>query len=395
MKNLPVPTPMRIAFFAVKHIELGGGIEKFTFELGKRLVQRGHDVTVYSMRHYGALPKNVEGMRVIGVPSLHFSFAEKLSASFFAAIRIAGRNAPLFFRSKKYDIVHHHIAASGAFALLSRMSGAKAVLQMHGIDWKRQRWSSFGQWFIRFLERIAVRTATKNAFTAVSQVQCDFYEKLYGVRPHFIPTGCEIKEYVEPQEILKLGLEPKKYILFASRLVAEKGPQYLIPAFRQLTGCCAGGTADYKLVIAGDAKDNEDFKRHLYDLAGNDPRIIFPGFVSGRLLDELFHHATMYVQPSELEGLSIALLEGLGYGIPVLASNIPENIEAVADTGYYFENKSVDDLAQKLRWILENLEEADSLAQTAKQRIMEKFSWNRVTDEFEEFYQKLIGRGSE
>ena len=372
---------MKIAFFAVKHVELGGGIEKYTFELGRRLVQRGHEVTVYSMRHYGPLPKEVEGMRVFGVSSLHFAFAEKLSASFFAAMKI-------LFGCEKYDIVHHHIAASGAFAVFSRMRGSKAVLQMHGIDWKRKRWNSFGQWFIRFLERIAVRMTSPNAFTAVSQVQCDFYEKRYGVRPHYISTGCEVKEYVEPQEILKLGLEPKKYIFFASRLVAEKGPQYLIPAFRQLK-------MDYQLVVAGDAKDNEDFKRHLRGLADNDPRIIFPGFVSGRLLDELFHHAAVYVQPSELEGLSIALLEGLGYGIPVLASNIPENIEAVVDTGYYFENKSVEDLARKLQWILENLEEANRLAQTAKQRIVERFSWDNITDEFEEFYRQTMNGGRE
>ena len=366
---------LRVAFLVVKHVGLGGGIEKYTYELGKRLVQRGHDVTIYSMRHYGNLPpKELEGMRVIGVPSIHFSFAEKLSASAFAILRL------LF--SKKYDVVHLHSVASGAFSVIPRfLRGTPTVLQMHGIEWQRSRWSGGGQKFLRFLEKIAVKTS--NSFTAVSQVQCDFYEKHYGIRTHYIPTGCEQKEYVAPQEILKLGLEPQKYILFASRLVAEKGPQYLIPAYRKLNTDC-------KLVIAGDAKDNEAFKRQLRDLAGNDPRIIFPGFVSGRLLDELFHHAAVYVQPSELEGLSIALLEGLGYGIPVLASNIPENIEAAADTGYYFENKSVDDLTRKLQWMLENLDEANTLAQTAKQRIAKQFNWNRITDEFEKLYRQSV-----
>lgn len=365
---------MRIVFLNVKHIELGGGIEKYTYELGKRLVQRGHDVTVYSMRHYGALPSELEGMRIIGVPSLHFSFAEKLSGSAFAVLRL------LF--SKKYDVVHMHSVASGAFSILPRfLRSTPTVLQMHGIEWQRSRWSGFGQKVLLLLEKIALKTA--NAHTAVSKVQCDYYEKRDNIKMRYIPTGCEVKHYVEPLEIVKLDLEPKKYILFASRLVAEKGPQYLIPAYRQLKTDC-------KLVIAGDAKDNDGFKQQLRDLTEDDPRIIFPGFVSGRLLDELFHHATAYVQPSELEGLSIALLEGLGYGIPVLASDIPENVEAVASEGHYFENKSVKDLTRKLQGVLDNLEESNRLAQKAKQRIIDLFSWDRVTDEFEEFYRQLV-----
>jgi len=284
---------MKIAFFVVKNINLGGGIERYTQELGSRLVARGHEVTVYSMRHYGEAPIEFDGMRVIGVPSLPFRSMEKFSSAAAAAIY------SIFYT--KPDIAHFHSVAAGSFAWLSRIRGLPCVLQMHGLEWKRSRWGFMGSTILRLLEKGALKQT--KICTAVSKVQCDFFEREYGIRMEYIPTGTEIKEKVAPKKILQLGLKPKSHILFASRLVREKGAHYLIPAFRRLNTDC-------KLVIAGDAKGEGQYKQELYKLASNDPRIIFTGFVQGRMLAELFSNAYLYVQPSEIEGLSIALWNG-------------------------------------------------------------------------------------
>lgn len=364
---------LNIAFLVVKNITRGGGIEKYTQELGGRLVARGHQVTVYSMGHYGEFDSEFMGMHIVPVSCIKHPAMEKLSASAMAALKI-------LLCSQKYDVVHCHSVAAGAFAPLIRLRGEKCLLQMHGIEWQRDRWSTFGKSVLKFLERISL--SASQAHTAVSKTQCDYYREQHGIDMRYIPTGAELKPHHEALEILGMGLEPGKYVLFASRLVHEKGAQYLIPAFRQLE-------TNFKLVIAGDAKGEEVYKQQLKALAGDDPRILFPGFVTGRPLEELFSNAAVYVQPSEIEGLSIALLEAMSYGNCCLVSNIPENIEAIGDAGFTFENKNVADLTDKLEMLLASEKMRRSVSEKARTRVGEEYCWERITGEFEDMYSQM------
>ena len=175
---------MRIAYFVVKHVAVGGGIERYTHELGRRLVARGHEVTVYSMKHYGDMPIEFEGMRIIGVPSIPSRCAEKVTASASAALYS-------LFRSKP-DVAHFHSVASGAFAWISRLRDLPCVLQLHGIEWKRSRWGHIGSKVLKLLETSALRQI--RTCTAVSKVQCEYFAEEYGIELTHIPTGAEIKD---------------------------------------------------------------------------------------------------------------------------------------------------------------------------------------------------------
>lgn len=368
------PRTLRIAFLVVKNIARGGGIEKYTQELGRRLVEHGHEVTVYSMGHYGEAASEFLGMRVITVPCIQHSALEKLSASAASAFH-------LIFRGYKYDIIHCHSVAAGAFAPFLRLKGYTCILQMHGIEWQRNRWNYVGKTMLKFMERISL--ISNHAHTAVSNTQCVYYKENHGIPMRYIPTGAEIKPHHEAQEILKMGLEPGRYILFASRLVREKGAHYLISAFRQME-------TEYKLVIAGDAKGEEAYKQELQTLAGNDPKIIFPGFLEGRALQELFSNAVLYVQPSEIEGLSIALLEAMSYGNCCLVSDIPENMEAIGEAGFTFQNKNVDDLRDKLVELLSSELLLNSVGEKARLRVKDCYNWDKIATEFEDMYLSLL-----
>lgn len=368
------PRKLRIAFLVVKNIARGGGIEKYTQELGRRLVEHGHEVTVYSMGHYGETTSEFLGMRVISIPCVKHSALEKLSASAMAAFH-------LFTKGEKYDVVHCHSVAAGAFAPFLRLKGHKCILQMHGIEWQRNRWNFVGKNMLKFLERVSLMS--NHAYTAVSNTQCDYYKEKHSITMRYIPTGAEIKPHHEAREILKLGLEPGRYLLFASRLVREKGAHYLISAFRLLD-------TNFKLVIAGDAKGEEAYKQELQTLADNDPRILFPGFVEGRALQELFSNAAVYVQPSEIEGLSIALLEAMSYGNCCLVSDIPENMEAIGEAGFTFQNKNVADLRDKLSELLASETLLNSVGNKARLRVKDCYNWDKITTEFEDMYLSLL-----
>lgn len=364
---------MKIAFLAVKNIMRGGGIEKYTSELGSRLVQRGHEVTVYTMRHYGDVPDRYLGMRIVSVPSFATPCLQKLSCSATAAINSIWK--------KKYDIVHFHSFAPGAFAWLPKLRGAKCVLQLHSLEWKRKRWGTVGSSVVKILEKLALSQSHIN--TAVSRTQCAFYRTHRGIEMQYIPTAADVKPKTEAREIYQLGLEPNAYILFACRLVPEKGAHYLVSAFRRLD-------TDMKLVIAGDAQGAVEYRKKLIELAGGDPRILFPGFVEGRLIDELFSHCYVYAQPSEVEGLSLSILEAMSYGNCCLVSDIPENLEAIGDAGFHFMNKNVDDLADRLCWLLDHSEDVASVSVGAKERVRQHYSWQSISEQIEKLYLSIL-----
>jgi len=363
---------MRIAFLVIKNIMRGGGIEKYTMELGSRLVQRGHEVTVYTMRHYGDVPERHMGMRIVSVPSFAIPCLQKLSCSAAAAISSSW---------KKYDIVHFHSFAPGAFAWLPRLRGTKCVLQLHSLEWKRKRWGKVGSSVVKILEKLAL--SQSHICTAVSQTQCAFYQTQRGIEMQYIPTAADVKPKTKDREIYNLGLEPNAYILFACRLVPEKGAHYLVSAFRRID-------TDMKLVIAGDAQGAVEYRKKLYELSEGDPRILFPGFVEGRLIDELFSHCYVYVQPSEVEGLSLSILEAMSYGNCCLVSDIPENLEAIGDAGFYFTNRNVDDLTYCLRWLLEHREQVEAVNVGAKERIRQHYSWQSISEQIEKLYLSIL-----
>lgn len=366
---------MKIAFAVVKNIARGGGIERYTEELGSRLVRRGHEVRVYSTRHYGALVPEHKSMHIIGVPSIPVTACEKLSAGIASTLHAS--------LTSWADIIHLHSVGPGVMGWLPRLRHKPSLVQFHGIEWRRARWSSFGSVVLKNLERATIRC--NHCFTAVSETQCAYFKDMYGIEARFIPGGADEKPVPEPKEILTLGLQPRRYVLFASRLVREKGAHYLVDAFRRLD------TED-RLVIAGDVQGADAYRDELHRLAGNDPRIIWPGFVEGRLLEELVGHARVFVLPSDLEGLSLALLEAMSYGTCCLASDIPENIEALGSAGLTFHREDAADLAAKLQSLLGDDEAVDAYGAKALVRARDRFSWDRITDEFEEYYRELLGQ---
>jgi glycosyltransferase involved in cell wall biosynthesis len=365
---------MRITFCVIKGIDYGGGIERYTFELGRRLASRGHQVTVYSMRHYGRTRAGSTGMRIVDVPSLPLRLAEKLTASATAAFRT--------LLDPRADVVHFHHVSCGWMAWMSKLRGQKCVLQSHSLAWRSPQWTRAGSLVLRALEAVAVRSC--DVLTGVSATQAPYYYDRYGVRMVHIPTGAELKETPDPREIRRLGLQSGEYVLFVGRLSPEKGAHFLVRAFRELDTSC-------RLVIAGGTQDRA-YRRRLLELAGDHPRILFTGQVGGRLLDELFGHAALFVLPSELEGLSIALLEAMSFGRACLVSDLEENLEAIGPAGFTFRSGDVDSLVHRLNDLLHQPEQRRLAGEMARDRVRDHYGWDRITDRFEALYGNLLAR---
>jgi glycosyltransferase involved in cell wall biosynthesis len=179
-----------------------------------------------------------------------------------------------------------------------------------------------------------------------------------------------------------MGLKGNDYILFAARLVPEKGAHYLIEAFRRLD-------PSMKLVVAGDDPFEKKYIRRLHEMAGDNSRILFPGYVSGDTFLELITNARLFVLPSEIEGMPVALLEAMSYGKCCVVSDIPENLEALNGHGFVFRNKSVDDLARMLKVAAADPVTAKTFGEQARDYVLAEYSWDRIVGLYEDFYQKV------
>lgn len=364
---------MRIAYIAVKGMPIGGGIEKLTEEIGSRFVKKGHEVVVYSSRDYGTIDGLYEGMHIKTVPSINTKALHKIS--------ICGQAICDAIRNDKFDLVHVHTVPCCIFSIFPRLKGIPTVVQTHGFEWNRDKWGFMRKRLIKFADYTAIYFPHKT--TSVSKFQKNYYEKKFGRKIVYIPPGVSVVEYRKPQWILEQGLEPNRYVLFAGRLTEEKGAHYLIEAFRHIE-------TDMKLVIAGDAAHSDKYKVSLKQKAAGDMRIIFPGFVTGLPLEELFSNAYLFCLPSISEGLPIALLEAMSYGNCCISSNIPQNLEAIQEYGYTFRSRDTEDLRRALSYLIEHPEKVEEKKETGRRHVLRHYSWDKIADQMEALYFELV-----
>jgi len=144
------------------------------------------------------------------------------------------------------------------------------------------------------------------------------------------------------------------------------------------------------LVIVGDGSYTDLYVEELRGQARNNDNIIFTGLQKGKTLRELFSNAYLFVQPSESEGLSIALLEAMSYGQVVLTSDIVENKEVTLNTSFYFENKNVISLQKELTRLLHSPVLAQSKKGQGLARVKINYDWDVIVRNTLELYSKAI-----
>lgn len=362
---------MKIAMFGIKGIPVPAGAENVVEQIGSRLVQRGHEVTVYVRPHYTPREmKEYKGMKLVHLPSIPTKNLDAITHSFLASIAVLREGA---------DIVHVHSTGNSIFAFLPRIWGMKTIVQSHGLDWQREKWGRLAKFYLRMSDYSTIYFP--NSTTAVSKKMTKYYQALTNRKVVYIPNGVAPAERRSAELLGEYGLDGDDYVLFAARFVPEKGAHYLLEAFQRID-------TPYKLVMAGDGAYGNRYADEIKTQASE--RIIFPGFVRGELFEAFLSNARLFVLPSDIEGLSTGLLEAMSYANCVLASDIEENLEALGDIGYTFKAGSVDDLEDKLRTLLAKNNLRQTCGKLARDYVHQCFDWDIVTSQFEELYSSLL-----
>lgn len=362
---------LKIAMFGHKRIpSREGGVEIVVEELAARMAEKGHRVTCYNRggHHISGVEFDTQaqaecrGVQIKTVPTIRKKGLAAVSASFFAAVHSA---------FGKYDVVHIHAEGPAAFCWIPRLMGKKVIVTIHGLDWQREKWKGrFAAHYIRFGEKMAARWADE--VIVLSRKAQTYFKDEYNRDAVLVPNGVVRPEKREADWITqKFGLQKNSYFLYVGRLVPEKGEHYLIEAFKQVE-------TDKKLVIAGGTSDSDGYIKSLKRLVSGDERILFTGFVQGKMLEELYSNAYVYVLPSDLEGMPLSLLEAMSYGNCCLTSDIPECIEVVENYGLSFQKGNIAELREQLQNLCEHQEIVDGYKRTASDFICRKYDWDAV-----------------
>lgn len=357
-----------------------GGIELVLTTLCPLMVKRGHQVTCYNRsgdqveNEYIDMVNHekYQGVCLKKVFTIHRKGWAAMTSSFFASIHAAlGR----------YDVVHYHAEGPCAMMWIPKLFGKRCIATVHGIDWKRDKWKEgFGAKYIKFGEKVLAKCADE--IIVLSTGVQEYFKDTYNRDAVFIPNGVTRPQRRNPQLIKEqYGLSGNDYFCALSRLTEEKGLHYLIEAYQQIK-------TDKKLVIAGDTSDTDDYVWRLKKMAEGDPNIIFTGFVSGVLLDEIYSNSYAYILPSNLEGMPLSLLEAMSYGNAVIGSSIAEIADVVEDKAVIFEKGNVQDLADKMQMLNDHPKLVKKYREEAADYICNKYNWEDVADRTIKIYER-------
>jgi len=365
---------MKIAFIGVKGIPYGGGIEKFTEEIGSRLVVRGHEVTVYCDNVFCNSAVSYKGMHLKPLWSMKHPFYQKVSNSLVATIRV--------LLDSDVDVVHLHSIAS-LFAFSTKIAGLKTVAHVHSFEWKKNKWTSVVRFFLRLSDYFAGQFADR--VVVVSESLFKYFNEISRVEVTLLQNGVDQSAYVPPDLIKRYGLSRNSYILYIGRLSREKGIFDLVEVYKSLK-------TDKILVLAGEFADDRKFRDTLTKAIGQDRSILRVGYVDGQMKAELLSNAYMAIFPAEIEGSPVALLEAMSYGNCCLVSDIEGHLEIMNSFGYTFSVGDRESLRSSLSLLLSQKKSADRHKGDAKKHVLSKYLWDKTVDEYEKMCMSLLKR---
>ncbi len=347
-----------------------GGYETLMEELGRRLVDRGFDVTVYCRAHYTDRGQTEHlGMRLVVLPTLRGKYLDTPVHTLLSVLHAA---------TQPYDAALFVNAANAMFAPVLRASGVPIAFNVDGIEKRRAKWGLPGRLVYAVSERLA--TLVTDVLITDADVIAEHYRRKYGVDSETIAYGVTPEPLPPGETLERLGVEPAGYFLYVSRFEPENNPHRVAEAYRAVGG-------DLPLVMLGDAPYAKRFIRGFTD--GADPRILFPGAIYGRGYRELLSHARAYVHATEVGGTHPALVEAMGYGNCVLVNDTPENREVAGDCGVYYRVERPETLVEALEDVARHPERAQARGKAAAARALERYSWDKIADAYAEVLSRL------
>ena len=347
-----------------------GGFERFAEQISSRFADHGHRVTVYCRRAF-TRPDDVYDKRVrrVIVPSLHQKHLDTWVSTFFAAVHVAFTDN---------DVVLLCNVANSPWAYIPRLFGKPVVLNVDGLDRKREKWRGLGAQVLHFCEWMS--SFSSNQLVTDAKAIHDYYLAKYGSESAVVGYGSEMP--TGDYNLNGLDLDPGRYVLYVSRLEPENNPDLVLRSWRNVR-------SDWPLVMVGDNPYDSGYIERLKALG--DDRVRFTGAIYGDGYWALQKHAGVFVFACEIGGVHPALIEAMAASNAVLYLDTLENAETAGDAAIRYD-KSEEDLAAKLQSLLDDAQAREQLATRAKQRADALYRWEAIAEKYEKLFAQLAGK---
>jgi glycosyltransferase involved in cell wall biosynthesis len=363
---------VRVAFIGGRGlVSKYSGIESYYEQAGRELARLGHEVTIYCRSYFTPPLSTHNGMRVRRLPTIRSKHLETFVHTLLSTAHAMASD---------YDVVHYHCLGPALFSFLPRLTGKKTVVTVQGLDWQRGKWGRLASRVLRWGEAAAV--SLPDATMVVSRTLQQHYQQQHGRDTIYVPNGATLDPRRLPRKLMEWDLEADNYVLFLGRFSPEKNCHLLIDAFETLH-------TNMKLVLAGGSSHSDSYVKSLR--RHESAQVRFLPWVSGSDLKEIVSNAAMLVLPSEIEGLSLALLDAMAAGVCVLTSDIPENNEVVEDAGFTFRRGDQADLERMLDLLIHNPELRRQSAARERERIQSQYLWPAIARSIEAAYYNVLG----
>ena len=343
-----------------------GGFETFTEKLSLYLISKGWCVTVYCQETGGrpVYESNWHGVKLIHFP---VESNDAISTVIF-----------------DWKVCRHSLTKEGLFLtlgyntavfnLMQRLKGQTNVINMDGIEWRRDKWGLIAKTWFWFNERAGCWIGN-HLVADHPKIKDHLATRVSAEKITMIPYGAD--EILEADEsALELyGLIPNHFSVIIARPEPENSFLEMVRAFS-----CQ--KRNHKLVVLGNfTPDKNNFHKAVLDAASDE--VIFPGAIyDQKVVQSLRFHARFYLHGHRVGGTNPSLVEALGAGCAVIAHDNHFN-RWVAGQGasYFTDEKSCSSLLDN---ILEDLELQQRMKSASRQRYHERFTWKQVLAEYEQ-----------
>lgn len=357
---------MKLAILGTRGIPARyGGFETFVEELSWRLAARGHQVTVYCRRRHSS--PSYRGVKLCYLPAVRHKYLDTVTHTLLSTLHLMTHRA---------DAALYCNAANALFTVMARAAGIPVALNVDGLERKRKKWNFLGRGWYRISEWLS--TFCPSRVVSDAAVIGDYYRRRYRKETVVIPYGAEVGRVASQGVLDELGLRPRQYFLYVSRMEPENNALMVREAFERVE-------TEFQLALIGDAPYAQDYVRRVRDT--RDPRVLIPGAIYGLGYHELTSHCFAYIHATEVGGTHPALIEAMGRGALTLYLETEENREVAGDAGIPF----TSDLTDKLRLVLAmSEEERDCWRTRAASRVAARYSWESVTTAYEHLLNSLL-----
>jgi len=343
-----------------------GGFETLAEYITKYLTDDYH-ITVYcSSKHYENQIKLYNGAELRYI-NLHANGIQSIPYDIFSIIKAWKNSDTLLI-----------LGVSGCIALpIIKIFGKKKVIvNIDGLEWKRQKWTKYAKLFLKFSEALAVKYA--DVVITDNKVIQDYVKEEYGKKSELIAYGADHVKKIEISDNLfkKFAFLKNRYAFTVCRIEPENNIHILLNAFKEFKGLT--------LVIIGNWSKSDYGKQLQLQYSEEENIFLIDPIYNQTILDQIRSNCYLYLHGHSAGGTNPSLVEAMYLQLPILAFDVSYNRATTEDKAYYFQNPN--ELTDLLENVVSNKINLEECAQKMHHIAKQNYLWEKIANHYAETF---------